>query len=1836
MLEIRTLGQFQVCYGVRTIDIPTRPAQSLLAYLALNAGMRFRRERLAGLFWPDSTDENARNYLRQALWRVRRSLDETAPTSGAYLRVEDIELSFIPDSDYWLDAQALLRRKRGTDWLTSELMAAVEVYQGELLPGFYDEWVILEREHLNAVFDHKMQLLLDWLLREQRWDEVLERSESWIAFGRAPEPAYRALMIAHAAMGNRAGISATYKRLQITLEDELGVRPSQELQGLHQQLLGGIMPPETADPKSREVVSQQEEPATPGDPPYKGLTYFDVDDAGIFFGRGEITAALVRRLHQHPFLTLIVGASGSGKSSVVRAGLVSALMKGEPLSDGTIPPQGSQDWLFHVLTPTARPLEALAANLTRHAHRVADKAILMEEMARNAHALHKAAVRLVEERHAGRLMIVVDQFEELFTLCQEETKRLAFIENLLAAADPGANGPTLVVLVLRADFYAHCARYPGLRSALAQHQEYIGSMSTRELRLAIERPAENGGWRFEPGLVDLIMRDVKGEPGRLPLLSHALLETWRRRNGRTLTLQGYAGAGGVQRAIARTAESVYNQLLTEDQQSIARNIFLRLTGAGKGIEATRRRAALAELLPGPESADAVREVLHILADARLIILDEDNVEVAHEALIREWPTLRRWLDEDQAGLRLHRHLTESALAWDQMGREAGELYRGPRLAQALEWSETHATALNPMERAFLQASREWAEQQADEREAQRRRELHAAQRAAQAEKQRAEVQARAAQQLRRRAVYLAGALILTGLMAVAALLLAGQARRAADTAQRESRIAFARELVAASVSNLHVDPERSILLALEAVSVTQSAGIPVLPEIEDALHRAVQASRVQLILPAHEPGAPIQVSFSPDGRRLATAQRGDQVKVWDLETEEIAFTVEGEFVAYSPDGRRLATVTAAGLVKLWDAATGAEVRSRGRVRSALGVAFSPDGRRLATTTGFNSTAKVWDLPAGEEALSFSGHSVWVWYAHFSPDGRRLVTSAADKTARVWDAATGDLLMMLSGHGADVANAIFSPDGTRIGTASRDGTGRLWDASNGEMLSELRGHTDEVVNIAFSPDGKRVATGSRDRKVKVWDADTGQEIFTLSGHNDAIYGLQFSPDGTHLASGSFDGTVRLWALTPGSERLTLPTPGSSGQIAFSPDGSRLAAPSGDRGAVTVWGIPSGRELLSLPEGSHAGSILGLAYSPDGLQFATAGRDGTAKAWDAATGELLFTLAGHDNWINDLAFSLDGTRLVTVSSDRSIRVWAPPAMTTATATSRPVFALTNPFEVWSVDYSPDGQLLATGSHLAAQVWDISTAPDSGGGAAQALLPLRGHNSTVQDVTFSPDGRLLATASQDGTARIWDISGALESDAAAAKPLAVLVGHANAVVSVAFNHDGTRLATASRDGTAKIWDIASALQTGAATAADILTFTSGGAGLNSVAFSPDGRYLATGGKDAVRVYLVQIDDLAAMARSLVGRALTVAECQRYLHREAESCASRATVPTATMLPPPAGRRACLLTDPAGPEGAAFSYLIREGGLAAAASFNWQVAAGPPAGPNRFKNRPAGDQTGGEFNIDGSIQQFLTGDCDLIVAPSTIADALRIAALENLQQRFQILDFSYDTRLENVWSGRYASDQPAFLAGYLAAALTKTGKVGTFGAIDFYPHVTDMMDGIALGITYYNEENGKQVELLGWDVGQRQGLFIGSYCCHEEGQALAEQLLDQGADIILPVAGQYAGHGAASAVQLHGDGYLIGTDFDWVARYPEYDRFVLTSIEKRVDVSIERAIQAIIDGTFSGGTYTGTLESGEIGLSQFYRLDDLVPEQVKAELERIEVDIIAGKIQTKPQQTE
>lgn len=1493
--------------------------------------------------------------------------------------------------------------------------------------------------------------------------------------------------------------------------------------------------------------------------PYKGLNYFDESDADLFVGREDLTSKLTERLlsltlrhgsgqaqagsaNPSRFLA-VVGASGSGKSSLVHAGLVPSLRWN----------QTSSEWDIRILTPTAHPLASLEESLGRDS--------LADEMLNSNQSLS----RFVNQENP--LLLVIDQFEETFALCRSEEERSAFINNLLeAASDP--NGQVAVVITLRADFYAHCANYVQLREALATQQEYIGAMNEDEMRRAIEEPARRGRWEFEPGLVDLLLHDVGREPGALPLLSHALMETWQRRRARMMTLSGYASSGGVRGAIAETAESVFVDQFTPEQRAIARRIFLRLTELSDESTAgdTRRRASFNELILKPEESALTQTVLQALADARLIITSEDSAEVAHEALIREWPTFRSWLEENREGLRLHRHLTDSAQEWQTSNRESDILYRGARLAQSVEWASTHQEEMNDLEREFLEESRAHAEREAVEKEARRQRELEAAQKLAEVEGKRAEEQAQAASQLRRRAVYLRLAFFAAVLLAVAAGFFGLRS-------QQTSQVAASRELAAASVSNLESDPERSILLALEAIKRSNTL------EAENALHQAVMTSRIYRVFPVHEAGPPAHVDVHPNGKYIVTASMDGTVKLISTQMGQTLLTLPGQYAVFSPDGQVIATVLADGKVKVWDADSGNEIQVPGPIEAMYSVHFSPDGKRLVTVTNGN-LPRIWDVKTGRELMQFAGHLDFVSLASFSPDGSRLLTASDDKTARIWNAFTGEEILSLT-HDDWVWHAAFSTDGKRVVTSSGAQV-FIWNAETGEKLFTLNGHVSTVHVAAFSPDGAMLATGSYDRKVIVWDANTGEALFTLSGHTGSVFSLAFSADGKQLISSSDDGTLRIWDVTlERGEALTIPFADGRGEkVVFTPNGKILIAIEG--GKLKLWNVESGNETRDFSDNTNA--VTSFALSPEGSLLAVARDDFSVTLYNPASTTGLRTWSAHTGRVNALAFSPGGKWLATASDDYKVIVWD-----LSTGKPASILTLTMPVGVQSIAFNADGTLLAIGlQNGTVRIRDFESGED--------LHILRGHDDVILSLAFSPDDSLLATASLDGIAIVWEVATGTEKF--------ILDGHTNSVTALSFTPDGNRLVTSSRDGTTKIWDVS--------TGQELLNFSGNGAGINSLAFNPDGTLLVTSGDREARLYILQIDELTKLAQNRITRKLTQEECLKYLHEASDACAPVVVVPTITPLPATTNGRICQITNTGGLNDNYFNELLYEGVQDAAQVHAWEASVLQSASAADFARN---------LNI------FADADCQLIVAPGNLAEAMQPVAQADPDQRFMLMDFGFDPPLENVWVQTYAVDQAAFLTGYVAASTTKTGKVGTFGGIDI-PPVTAFMDGFALGVQYYNLEHGTNVQVLGWDVEKHEGLFTGSFCCSTEGRQAARQLLDAGADVILPVAGQSVGVGAGTEVLEYGNAYVIGVDTNWTQTNPEFKDIILTSIEKRFDVSVILASNAIADNSFTGGYHLGTLETGEVGLSSS---QNITPE-MKTALERITAEIVLGKIRTTP----
>ena len=1642
MLQVRLLGQFDIRMDGKRVTIPSRAGQSLLAYLMLTVGTTHRREKLAGILWPDTTDENARKNLRQELWRIRKAISTGQPAEQEYLLADEITLTFNRDSEYWLDISQIER----PDLDLQSLIVNLSLYQGELLPGFYDEWVALERERIQAIFESRMEQLLEQLIAAERWIAVQEWGERWLTLSGVREPAYRALMLASGVRGDMAKVTSLYQRCTAELLENIGVEPSAETRGLYDGLLKGAKIPQRTSaaqpsstitflftdiegstrlleklgdhyavalsehheilraaiqkwnghevdtqgdaffvtftraldaaqcaaeaqralaahpwyrgehlrvrmglhtgepliastgyvgmdvhraarigdaghggqillsPTTRELVLQDlpdgltiqdlgehrlkdmkypasmyqlvvaglpaefapirtkfsgTESPTPGAAPFKGLQFFDVDDSELFFGRETLTLKLMDRLQGVNFLSVIVGASGSGKSSLVRAGLIPTLKK------------GNANWQVHILTPTAHPLEALAIELTRASESVTAAATLMDDLSKDPRSLHFFLSRQLQSRDSSiprHAVVVIDQFEELFTLCHDEFEREAFIDNLLAALTPAplplgeerkGEGNLTLIITLRADFYAHLAHYPELRDAVAQQQEYIGPMTSDELRRAIEEPARLGHWEFEPGLVDLILRDVGDEPGALPLLSHALLETWKRRAGHRLMLKGYADAGGVHGAIAHTAESVY-QNLSLNEQTIVRNILLRLTEFGEGTEDTRRRASLDELWSHAEDADQVRAVLNKLAEARLVTLSEDSAEVAHEALIREWPKLREWLSQDREGIILHRNLTEAAHEWELLERDAGSVYRGARLAQANEWFVLNPSALNAQERMFLEASNMQAKGEEQEREAGLQRERDAAVELAETQRNSA-----SRLRLRNRVITTVGAIAV--ILALLAGLFGVQSNQNAVNTQEQQQVAFERELAGSAINNLSVDPERSILLALQAVNISTQNGQPVLIEAQDALHRSIQTSRVLATLRGHDAGGSVwALDIGPDGKHMATIGDDRTVRIWDLTTNKVVSTLQvdtdsgpgGHGVAFSPDGKQLLTVSGEANATLWDVSTGnAILKLEGHSAHLATVAISSDGKMFATGSD-DGTAKLWDAATGKELFALGDEEAFALYVAFSPDGKILYTGSDGFPITAWDTATGEKLFTSSepGNGTDVTAIAASPDGTRIATGDFDTTVKIWDAATGTLLLKLFGHSSYVNGLSFSPDGKILATASEDGSVRLWDAETGKALLTLSGHASGVLSVAFSADGERLYTSSRDGTGKIWNLSTsaGSDALNLVGHTSRvATVAYRPDGKQLATFGWD-GTVRIWDAITGAELhmiaLEGDYGTGNGFAGNVAYSPDGKRLAYNDLN-TTRIIDTANDAEIIALDPFEKGGVDVIFSPDGKLLADAGADSRIRIH-----NSESGESLIEFQLPPESDVFQqIVFSPDGKRLAIAAGDGAYVYDATT--------GKLLLKYSGHGEGVRNsgIAFSPDGKWLASSGNDSTIKVWDAETGVD--------IFTLIGHTGPTFGVMFSADGSSLITSSVDGTVKVWVLPSPGES----IAEPLTLYGNIGAVYRVAFSPDGTRVVSVGRDhVVRIYALNMEELIAIARSRLTRDLTQNECQKYLHTE------------------------------------------------------------------------------------------------------------------------------------------------------------------------------------------------------------------------------------------------------------------------------------------------------------------------------------------------------------------
>lgn len=1128
--------------------------------------------------------------------------------------------------------------------------------------------------------------------------------------------------------------------------------------------------------------------------PYRGLARFETGDSDLFFGREQLTADLVDLLRRRRFAA-VFGPSGSGKSSLLRAGLIPVLRRAQE--------PGPRPAAIRILTPGERPARSHAPLLTPAIPRDGDA--------------------------AADTFVIVDQFEEVFTLCHDAAERARFIDLLLTARQPESR--LRVLLAVRGDFYGRCAEHRELADALRDANLLTGAMNRTELRDAVVKPASAAGLTVERALTTRLIEEIADAPGGLPLLSHALLETWRRRRGKTLTMAGYEAAGRLDGAIAKTAEEVYGRF-TEDQATAARRVLLRMVAPGDGTPDTRRPVERTEL------GDTGR-VVEALTGARLLTLDGDTVEIAHEALLTAWPRLRGWIEEDRERLRVHRDLTEAAHAWQELGREEGALYRGSRLAAAQEhFGGAPREDLSDLEHAYLGTSRD------HEQKGRRRSRL-----------------------------VLAAVTAALCLALVAAGLAVGQWRSAVAA----QHLAQSRQLAAQSGALLDSDPDLAALLAVHAYRTSPTR------EATAALYAAAALPLRERLVGGTEPVD--SIALSPDGHTVAATSRDGKVRIWSLPGGRLRHTFTGydssEVAAFSPDGDTLAVAFAAGangMIGLLDPVTGRKLRTitvpDGSVR---GMAFSPDGRTVAAASV--TTVRVWDVATGRKRRGFTG--LYPQAVAFGSGGRTVAAVGLDGLVRVWDVATGRT-RTVGGDRIDGRAVAFSPDGRTYAVARTSGSVQLREVATGIVRHTLKGIPVGMNELAFAPDGRTIAVPSLDDTVRLWDTASGTARATVTAghHGRGTVQVALGADGrTLVTSNNGDPDVRVHRLPADLPQTTLPGSADTSidDMVFSPDGHAVATvrqgPVG-RGEVQLWDAGTGDREASLALDKDSAPrrkqptfpvsrLAAVGFDPTGRALAARSvKKGVIEVRDVATGRLHLSRALGAG--GTAVFSPDGTRLAVVGRLGAVHLLnlsTGARHTAAQPGSR------------RIAFTPDGRTLAAVGNEAdgdqVRLVNVST------GRTQRTIKVS--PQILSAFAFSPDGRTLATVSGSrGSVTMWDVRTGRLQDSFRVE---------GEVASLAFSPDARTLAVSGARGV-QLWDLA----TGQAR----LTLPTRSP--EAVAFSPDGRTLAIGTDGSVGLWSVDLPDPARAIHDIcaaVDTGLTPQERSRYLHDQSTGTGCRRAEP-------------------------------------------------------------------------------------------------------------------------------------------------------------------------------------------------------------------------------------------------------------------------------------------------------------------------------------------------------
>ena len=1154
--------------------------------------------------------------------------------------------------------------------------------------------------------------------------------------------------------------------------------------------------------------------------PYRGLRPLEAEDAGIFFGREAPTIALLDRLRglreaAPPRFLVILGASGAGKSSFLRAGLVPRLER-DDRHFVALPVIRPERAALSGETGLIRSLEIALKRAGIAAKRANLKAAVEEGAGRLLPLLQELADKsrlpdLVGEAtaRAPGLIVSIDQGEELlFGEGAEEARQfLVLLKDMVLARTPDV----IAVVTIRSDAYERLQTAKALEG-IRQEPFSLPPMPQGSYQTVVEGPAKRLAkskrpLRIEPALTQRLLADIEKGGGKdaLPLLAFTLERLYADYGGDgELQLSDYEALGGLEGSIeaavaAALRRADQDRSVPKDHEArlalLRRGLIPWLAGIDPETNAPRRRVARYGEIP-----DEARPLIGHLIEARLLATDVDpetrerTVEPAHEALLRQWGLLQGWLVEDLAALTTLEGVQRAARDWLANDRDAGWLsHAAGRLedAERLRQREDLAPILTRDDWAYLEACRASEDQRRD-------RELSQA-------RQLAEEQGKVARLTRFGLI----AACLLAAFAIAAAVYGWRANNAllannveleraksdllrnAGELRKQLQLAQQREslFLAERARNAIKQREFTLatLIALEALpdparGTSRPYAYEAAMELGDAFPHTVRP----LGEPMTHDGAVVSAVFSADGKRVVTASRDKTARLWDgLTGAPIGQPMKHEdrvgSAVFSLDGKRIVTASWDGTARLWDGLTGAPIgqpmKHEGQVRSA---AFSPDGQRIVTASD-DMTARLWDGLTGAPIGQPMKHAGQVRSAVFSPDGKRIVTASWDGTARLWDGLTGAPIGQPMKHEGQVMSAVFSPDGQRIVTASWDKTARLWDGLTGAPVGEPMKHDARAISAAFSPDGQRIVTASwGDKTARLWDGLTGAPIGQPMPHGFGVISAVFSPDGQRIVTASADNMARLWdGLTGAPVGEPMKHEGPVASAVFSPDGKRVLTASWDKTA-RLWNRPTGG--LAGVSMRHGDLVRSADFSPDGKRILTASDDNTARLWDGLTGAPIGQPMKHDKWIRSAAFSPDGKRIVTVSWDQTARLWDG-------LTGAPVGEpMKHDARVNSAAFSPDGKRVVTASwDKTARLWDGFTGAPIG-------APME-HEQGVNSAAFSPDGKRIVTASGDMTARLWDgLTGA---------PVGEPMKHGIWVLTATFSPDGKRVVTASSDGTARLWD-------------------------------------------------------------------------------------------------------------------------------------------------------------------------------------------------------------------------------------------------------------------------------------------------------------------------------------------------------------------------------------------------------------------------------------------------